>query len=33
VNFKKVDNTVQKVKRILKERIDPVLLNSFFEER
>jgi len=33
VNFKKVDNTVQKVRRILKERIDPVLLNSFFEER
>lgn len=32
VNFKKVDNTVQKVKRIVRERIDPLLLGSFFRE-
>lgn len=32
VNFKKVDNTVQKVRRVLKEKIDPVLLEKFFNE-
>lgn len=32
VNFKKVDNTVQKLKRVLKEKIDPVLLRMFFDE-
>lgn len=32
VNFKKVDNTVQKLKRILREKIDPVLLRMFFDQ-
>lgn len=32
VNFKKVDNTVQKLKRVLKERVDPLLLRTFFDE-
>ncbi|WP_052465283.1 sigma-70 family RNA polymerase sigma factor [Thermotoga profunda] len=32
VNFKKVDNTVQKLKRLLKEKINPVLLRMFFDE-
>ncbi len=32
VNFKKVDNTVQKLKRTLKERVDPLLLRMFFDE-
>lgn len=32
VNFKKVDNTVQKLKRVLKEKIDPILLRMFFDE-
>ncbi|MGB9819984.1 MAG: sigma-70 family RNA polymerase sigma factor [Pseudothermotoga sp.] len=32
VNFKKVDNTVQKLKRILREKIDPMLLRIFFDE-
>lgn len=32
VNFKKVDNTVQKLKRVLKERVDPLLLRMFFDE-
>lgn len=32
VNFKKVDNTIQKVRRIVKEKINPFLLDSFFKE-
>jgi len=31
VNFKKVDNTVQKFKRIVKTKIDPLLITIFFQ--
>ncbi|MGJ8453926.1 sigma-70 family RNA polymerase sigma factor [Pseudothermotoga sp. U03pept] len=32
VNFKKVDNTIQKLKRLLREKTDPLLVRSFFQD-
>ncbi|MEJ5228543.1 MAG: sigma-70 family RNA polymerase sigma factor [Pseudothermotoga sp.] len=32
VNFKKVDNTIQKLKRLLKEKTDPLLVRIFFQD-
>lgn len=32
VNFKKVDNTIQKLKRLLKEKTNPLLVRAFFQD-
>ncbi|AEH50421.1 sigma-70 family RNA polymerase sigma factor [Pseudothermotoga thermarum] len=32
VEFKKIDNTIQKFKRIVREKISPILFNLFFED-
>ena len=32
VNFKKVDNTIQKIKKIARQKIDPLVVTAYFEE-